>query len=94
MHEFFQSHHSKVTFPFLQPPPTLPPPFRPPSSSQAQFLNSFTTDFFRKLIDLHYEVSWSDSSYDEAILSLELLSRERLICLQFNLTQYSPSAVL
>ena len=58
MTDFFQSHHSKVTFPFLECPffPLL---------FQANSSRTFTTEIFRKVIDHLYEGSWSDSSYDE-----------------------------
>ena len=55
MTEFFQSHHSKVTFPFLQLP------LFPPLLFQATFPSPFTTYIFRNMIDLHYKVSWIDS---------------------------------
>ena len=51
---------------------------------QAKFFQSFTTEIFRKLIDLLCEGSWSDISYDETILCLEWLLGERFIYLQLN----------
>ena len=47
--EFFQPHHSKLTFPFLQSP------------QFQNFPTLYKIETFRKLIDLLCEGSWSDS---------------------------------
>ena len=47
--EFFQPHHSKVTFPFLQSP------------QFQNFLSLYNIEIFRKLINLLCEGNWSDS---------------------------------
>ena len=62
MTEFFQSHHSKVTFLFLHSPFSLFFSFK------QYFPVLYTTEIFRKLINLLYEGSWGNSSYGETIL--------------------------
>ena len=47
--EFFQPHHRKVTFPFLQ------------SSQFQNFPTLYNIEIFGKLIDLFCEGSWSNS---------------------------------
>ena len=47
--EFFQPHHSKLTFPFLQSP------------RFQNFPSLCKIEIFRKLIDLLCEGNWSDS---------------------------------
>ena len=48
--EFFQPHHSKVTFPFLQSP------------QFQNFPTLYNIEIFGKLIDLFCEGSWSNSN--------------------------------
>ena len=70
--QFFQPHHNKVTFPFLQSP------FSPSFFFKENLSSLYTIEIFRKLIDLLCEGSWSDSK------SGMITTGERFTYLQLN----------
>ena len=63
--EFFQPHHSKVTFPFLQSP------------QFQNFPSLYNIEIFRRLIDLLCEESWSNSK-SEMITAGERFTYQQL----------------
>ena len=69
--EFFQPHHSKITFPFLQSLFSL-------FFFKENFSSLYTIEIFRKLLDLLYEGSRSDSK------SGMVTAGERFTYLQLN----------